>query len=165
MSPASTQRLFALPDISIPWLAAGVVVVVTVLNMAGVQAGRRVQNTLSLTKLAGMTVLILAGLLLGRADLASPSAVAAVETDWSTAFILILYAYGGWNDAAYVVAEIRNPSQNVPRALFLGIGAVTAVYLLCNLAYLRARLRGPGALCRPPPRTRCSSLPAFMPRT
>lgn len=131
-------RLFALPDISIPWLAAGVVVVVTVLNMAGVQAGRRVQNTLSLTKLAGMTVLILAGLLLGRADLASPSAVAAVETDWSTAFILILYAYGGWNDAAYVVAEIRNPSQNVPRALFLGIGAVTAVYLLCNLAYLRA---------------------------
>jgi amino acid transporter len=52
--------------------------------------------------------------------------------------ILILYAYGGWNDAALVAAEQRNPRRNVPLALVLGTLAIMVIYILVNAAYLRS---------------------------
>jgi amino acid transporter len=51
--------------------------------------------------------------------------------------ILVLYAYGGWNDAALVAAEQRNPRRNIPLALLLGTSAIMLIYLLVNAAYLR----------------------------
>jgi amino acid transporter len=48
----------------------------------------------------------------------------------------VLYAYGGWNDAAFVAAEVRDPKRNIPRALIFGIGSITAIYVLINLAYI-----------------------------
>ena len=132
--------LFQLPKTSIPWIAAGVVLVITLLNMAGIRTGRRVQNALSISKLLGLSLLVIAGLGFGQAEwtAGAPAADAASRTDWATAFILILYAYGGWSDAAFVVAEMKDPGRNVPRAMFVGIAAVTIVYLLINLAYLQA---------------------------
>jgi amino acid transporter len=56
----------------------------------------------------------------------------------SFALVLILLAYGGYNDAAFVAAEVRNRQRNLPRALFLGTLLVMAIYLLVNGAYLRA---------------------------
>src|SRR5205823_4640264 len=44
--------------------------------------------------------------------------------------------YGGWNDAAYVAAEVRDGDRNIPRALILGTLAVMVIYLLVNAAYL-----------------------------
>jgi APA family basic amino acid/polyamine antiporter len=54
----------------------------------------------------------------------------------SLAMILVMYAFGGWNDSAFVAAEVRNPRRNIPRALFLGIGIIVLVYLLVNAAYI-----------------------------
>jgi amino acid transporter len=56
----------------------------------------------------------------------------------SYALILILLAYGGYGDAAFVAAEVRNRQRNLPLALFIGTLAVMAIYLLVNGAYLRA---------------------------
>ena len=50
--------------------------------------------------------------------------------------IFVLYTFGGWNDAAFVAAEVRDPKRNIPRVLLLGTLAITAIYLLANLAYL-----------------------------
>jgi amino acid transporter len=52
--------------------------------------------------------------------------------------IFVLFAYGGWNEMAYVGAEVRNPRKNIVLALLLGTLAVTLIYLLANLAFLRA---------------------------
>lgn len=52
------------------------------------------------------------------------------------AMILVLYAFGGWNDAAFVAAEVRDRKRNLPRALVLGVAAITLVYVLVNLAYI-----------------------------
>jgi amino acid transporter len=54
----------------------------------------------------------------------------------SLAMILVMYAFGGWSDCAFVAAEVRNPRRNIPRALFLGIGIIVVVYLLVNAAYI-----------------------------
>ena len=50
--------------------------------------------------------------------------------------IFVLFTYGGWNEMAYVAAEVRNPRRNIVRALVFGIAAVTALYLLINAAFL-----------------------------
>ena len=47
-----------------------------------------------------------------------------------------MFTCSGWNAAAYMAEEIRDPGRNVPRALALGTGAVIAIYLLLNLLYL-----------------------------
>ena len=51
--------------------------------------------------------------------------------------VFVLLTYGGWNEAAYVSAEIRGPPGSIVRALVWGIVAITALYLLVNVAYLR----------------------------
>ncbi len=52
--------------------------------------------------------------------------------------IFVLFTFGGWNEMAYVAAEVKNPRRNIWRALILGTVVVTAVYLLVNCAYLKA---------------------------
>lgn len=50
--------------------------------------------------------------------------------------VLVFLAYGGYNDAAFVAAEVRNPSRNIPRALILGTFGVMVIYVLINVAYV-----------------------------
>src|SRR3989449_4360870 len=54
-----------------------------------------------------------------------------------SAMLFVLFTYGGWNDAAYISAEVRDRRRNIVRALLVSIGIVTLLYLLVNLAYLK----------------------------
>jgi amino acid transporter len=116
-------------------VAIAAVAVLSLANIAGAAAGRRVQNLLSVLKVVGLGAIIVAGFAWGSADPWSAPQEAA-PTSLGLAMILVLYTYGGWNDAAFVAAEVRNPSRNIPRALLLGVGAITAIYVLVNAAYL-----------------------------
>jgi APA family basic amino acid/polyamine antiporter len=132
----AAAALFGWPEASHPWLAAAAVTALTVTNMAGLRFGARVQNLLTVTKLVGLAGIIAAGLLVGRADPWTVSQPAS-PPGFSLALIFVLYAYGGWSDAAFVAAEVRDLRRNVPRALIGGIGAISVIYLLVNFAYLR----------------------------
>jgi APA family basic amino acid/polyamine antiporter len=57
---------------------------------------------------------------------------------FAVALVQISYAYSGWNGAAYVAGEVRDPARSLPRALVLGTGLVTLLYLLLNVVYLSA---------------------------
>ncbi len=130
--------LCGLDPAATPWLASVAVVTLTSLNMLGLRSGAWVQNILTLVKLIGLAAVILAGLTAGTHAPLAASATGAAPPGWPLALILILYAYGGWNDAAFVAAEVRDVQRNIPRALFLGLGAIALIYLLINLSYLRA---------------------------
>ena len=52
------------------------------------------------------------------------------------ALIFVLFTFGGWNEMAYVAAEVKNPRRNIVRALVVGTTAVTVLYLLVNAAFL-----------------------------
>src|SRR5438046_10476682 len=54
-----------------------------------------------------------------------------------SAMVFVLFTYGGWNDAAYISAEVRNPERNMVRALLVSIVVVTLLYVLVNVAYLK----------------------------
>ena len=59
-------------------------------------------------------------------------------SSWLLALVPVMFSYSGWNAAAYVAEEIRDPSRNLPRALAGGTLAVIAIYLLLNVLYLYA---------------------------
>ena len=57
---------------------------------------------------------------------------------FATSLIFISFAYSGWNAAAYLGGEIRNPGRNIPLALFAGTIVVTLSYLALNALYVYA---------------------------
>jgi len=116
--------------------AAGAVAALTAVHAAGVRTGTRTQNALTALKVGGLLAVI------GLATAATPAAppTAAPEPlPAAVALILVLFTYGGWNEIAFVAGEVRNPGHNIPRALALGLGTVTTLYVLANAAFLHAR--------------------------
>jgi amino acid transporter len=116
-----------------------VIAVLTLLNVLGTVPGKWTQNVLTVAKVLGLAGIIAAGLLLVRPDDVRPAETLTRAADaWPflTAMMLVLYAFDGWNEAGYVSSEVRDARRNVPRALNLGTGLVTVLYVLVNLAYL-----------------------------
>ncbi|WP_326525001.1 APC family permease [Sphingomonas sp.] len=118
--------------------AAIAVVAVTAVNWAGVQAGAGAQRWLTLVEVAGLAMVIVAGLFLApgvdAAALPAPDPTLSI----GLAMVFVLLTFGGWNEAAYVSAELRGGGRRVVPVLFISLGILTALYLLANLAYLRA---------------------------
>ncbi len=122
------------------WLAIGSIVVLSVLNLLGILFGKAVQNLLSVVKIVGLLAIVVAGVayvVLVRESAAPLSASTGLQgPGLGLALVFVLYAYGGWNDSAFVAAEVRGQSRNLPLALFMGIGLITVVYLLVIVAYM-----------------------------
>jgi APA family basic amino acid/polyamine antiporter len=114
--------------------AALAVTVLSVLNILGVVFGKGIQNLLTVAKVLGLGGILVAGFL--SPAVASAPAKESTGVSFGLAMVLVLYTYGGWNDAALVAAEQRNPRRNIPLALVLGTAAITVIYLLVNSAYL-----------------------------
>src|SRR5262249_48141347 len=87
-------------------------------------------------KIGGVGGKIVEGFGWGGGWTAESSSDAIATSNIPFAMVLVLLTYGGWNDAAYVAAEVRDGNRNVPRALLLGIAIITVLYLLVNGAYL-----------------------------
>ena len=136
-----TSQLFGLGEHSASVYAALAVVGLTTLNVAGVRQGSRTQNWLTAVEVLSLLLVIVAGLALAASD--GPAAAAGLgrsgksEQSFGLALVFVLLTYGGWNEAAYVSAEVRGPRRNVARALLLSTGFITGLYLLVNWAYLR----------------------------
>lgn len=117
------------------WFAAVVVILLTFVNILGVKFGKSAQNLLTSLKVVGIIAIIVAGFFVNSGE-----AFVVVNPVGSAGFgfamIMILYAFGGWNEAAFVAAEMRDPLKNIPKALIVSISAITIVYLVINLAYL-----------------------------
>ena len=137
---------YALPLLGMPaeaeggWsgrmIAAGAIAVLTAINVAGVREGKWTQNILTVVKVLGLVaVVVVAYAAPGRPDSIDPAGVIG-PIPWSLALVFVLFTYGGWNEMAYVAAEVKDPRRNILRALVLGTVVVTALYLLINAAFL-----------------------------
>jgi basic amino acid/polyamine antiporter, APA family len=115
-----------------------VIVLLTAVNMVGIRQGRWTQKLLTAGILLGLLVLIGIGFASpGAAPAAAGSAGGQTMAGFGMAMIFILLTYGGWNESAYVSAEIQHPERNIIRSLLIGLGVVMVIYLLVNLAYYR----------------------------
>lgn len=115
--------------------AAVAIACLTALNILGLQQGKWAQNLLTLAKILGLLLVVLLGIT------AVPNTTVPTEPatsgNWGLAMVFVLLSYGGWNEAAYISAEIHNKQRNILRSLLWSIGIITAIYLLINFAYLR----------------------------
>ncbi len=116
-------------------------VLVALVNCAGVKPGSRLLNVLVALKVAALAALILGGLWLApslpRADLAAAaSRPGATLLAFGAALVPILFSYGGWQNANVLAEEIREPRRTLPRSLIAGTLIVVAVYVLVNVVYL-----------------------------
>lgn len=131
-----------------------VVGVLTIVNYLGIREGKVIQNLFTVLEVSGLVLIIVAGLLLAPAPAPAAAAAAAagsgqpwyMGTGIGTAMLFVLFTYGGWNDAAYISAEVRDRERNMVRALLLSISLVAVLYVLVNLAYLKGL--GYGAMAR-----------------
>jgi APA family basic amino acid/polyamine antiporter len=114
----------------------GAVIVLTLMNFFGVVLGKWVQNGLVVVKLVGLALIVVAALMAPAADAFQVTNPTRGEKGGlPLAMILVLYAYGGWNDAAFVAADLRD-RRNIPKALLLGTFGITLIYLAVNFAYI-----------------------------
>jgi basic amino acid/polyamine antiporter, APA family len=122
--------------------AALVVVGLTALNVAGLKESSRTQNAVTTLLIAGMAVVALGGFLApaGPQALAAAAAAAAAAADAADAagflarlggaLMFVLFAFGGWNDAAYISAELRGGRRAILVTLLCAIGVITAIYVV-----------------------------------
>ncbi|MDW8308587.1 MAG: amino acid permease [Verrucomicrobiales bacterium] len=116
-------------------LAAAAVIALTLINVLGVREGKWTQNLLTTAKALGLVLIVAAAF---AAPTRPEPAAQPGAIPWSLALIFVLFTYGGWNEMAYVAAEVKRPERNIVRALALGLGAVTLLYLLVNAAFVYA---------------------------
>jgi amino acid transporter len=118
------------------------VVAVTLLNVAGLRVARRLQNALTAALVLALVALVAAGFLVEPAP-AAEAAAGPPTSAFGLAMVFVLLTYGGWNEAAYVSAEVRGGRRALAGVLAASLATVTALYVLANAALLRGLgLRG-----------------------
>jgi amino acid transporter len=130
------SEMLRLGDKSSAIYAALAVVALTALNVVGTRESKTLQKVMQYLLFAGLVFIALAGLFAGTP--AKPAAPGAGTGSFGLAMIFVLLTYGGWNEAAYLSGEVRDPHRNMMRILVGGILTVTVLYILVNLGYLAA---------------------------
>jgi APA family basic amino acid/polyamine antiporter len=133
-----------------PWVAANIVpigasLLILVIGLTHTR-GHRHSTWLQIiaTALTAAVLLVLAvgGLMFGKGDWSHLSAngwpTAAQWPAIAVGLVYVGYAYAGWNGAAYLAGEIRDPNRNLPRCLLSGAATVMVLYLLVNVTYVYA---------------------------
>lgn len=129
--------LLALGDAGASIAAALAIAGLTLINLMSLRQGTWTQALLTGTKMLGVFLVVLVGLLFAAPAVPEASASTVPQRALGLTLIFVLLTYGGWNEAAYISAELRGVRRNMVRSLLWGLGIITTIFLLANLAYLR----------------------------
>ena len=122
--------------------------VLTWINLRGVREGKLVQTTLTVVKTGALALLVLLGLTLGRnatalsanfgdgAFMGTQAVTGAFVLAFGAAMVGSLFSSDAWNNVTFAAAEVKNPQRNLPKALLLGTGLVSLLYVVANFSYL-----------------------------
>lgn len=124
-------------------IAIALILSMTAMHAFDTVFGGRVQTAFTIGKVLLIAVLIVAGFLVGDGSWSHfASRQGGLDNVASNSFAVSLmyvsFAYSGWNAAAYIAGDIRDPQRTLPRALLLGTGLVMALYVLLNVVFLYA---------------------------
>lgn len=123
-------------------VSIGAILVISGIHLFGVRTGGILQTLLTSIKLFLIAFFCLAPLFIPevRSGLTFAPQPGDVSLIFSSAFavslVFVVYAYTGWNAAAYIAGNLENTSVNLPRALLLGTLTVIVAYLLLNGMFL-----------------------------
>ena len=143
---ALTYLLAPFGDAIPPWAnrlaASALILIIGAVHTLGHTHSSRLQSIATIITIAVLLGLAFGGICCGHGDWSHMSNFKLPTGShwWALAvgLIYVSYAYTGWNAAAYLAGELRNPARNLPRCLIGGTATVMLLYLLVNLAYVYA---------------------------
>lgn len=115
-----------------PTVIVSVVVVLTLINLAGVRQAAIVSNAFTIGKLVPMIVFVVAGLFFIDSKAYSVGPLPGTA-DFSQSVLLLVYAFTGFEMAAIPAGEVKNPQYHLPRALIIALGVVAVLYILIQI--------------------------------
>ncbi len=123
-------------------IAISIILIFTFIHYRGIKYGARIQNVLTVLKVALIMTLLVAGFASGKGDMSNfskGSNIAPGFAGWKTiglSLMWIMFAYSGWNASTYLGSEIKNPAKILPRSLLYGTAIVIVLYLGINILYI-----------------------------
>lgn len=125
-----------------PAAGCAVIVLASLLHARTVRRGSFAQDLFTALKIVLLVALALVGIAAGDggrlAHAERDTLDALLSPELAVGLVYISFAYTGWNAAAYVAGEARDPERTLPRALVGGTAIVTLLYLALNAAFLMA---------------------------
>lgn len=134
------SQIYSLGEFSSVAYAAIIVFLLTAINIAGIHMGSGAQKLLTILEVIGLLIVIVVGLFFVPAanDVSfSFTSISDSPNAFGMAMVFVLLTFGGWNEAAYISAEMRSGNKRMAGALILSIIIITSVYLLVNFAFLK----------------------------
>ncbi|WP_412852107.1 APC family permease [Ectothiorhodospira shaposhnikovii] len=123
-------------------VACSVILVLSLIHLHSLKLGAGTQNLLTALKILFVATFIIGGLAFGAGNTDHFSQTIAdfqlTGEGLAVSLVFVLFAYSGWNAAAYLGGEIRNPGRNLPLSLAIGTLLVSGLYLLINIVYIYA---------------------------
>lgn len=130
-------------DSGVKLLAVVTICSLTWVNYRGTKEGTFLNNVVTWCKVAGILLLIVAGLFFAKehfpvhnATAITAMPAASVYSAFFAAMLSAFWAYDGWLNVSFMSGEIKNPKRNVPLAIISGVLIVMLLYVLINVAYL-----------------------------
>lgn len=129
------------PGISPMTLGLGMVWIVSLVQLSGVKHSSTFQLVSTVLKVVLIVAFLAAGYVIGTPQPVSfaPSSAAfgqVLSAPFAISLVFVMYSFSGWNAATYIIGEMDNPHQNLPRALLTGTLIVTILYVALNAVFL-----------------------------
>ena len=120
------------------WLAAGFMLLFTATNVLGLHTGKRVQNVLTVLKVAAIAFMVaLVGIAPERAvEVVPPPRGDSLLAMLAAAILPVLFAIGGWQQGSFLAGAAARPRRDMPLGILGGVAVVLITYITVNLAYL-----------------------------
>jgi APA family basic amino acid/polyamine antiporter len=130
-----------LPDAPPLALALGVVWLVSLVQLGGVKHSSTFQLMATILKVVLIVAFLVAGFVIGTPQ---PITFTPSVSDFShiasapfaIGLVFVMYSFSGWNAATYIIGEMRDPEQNLPRAMLAGTLIVLVLYVALNAVFL-----------------------------
>jgi len=131
------QAVYPLGDYGPALYAAMALALLTGVNIYGTYESKTTQNIFSLALIAGLAVIVVIAFTYGGGAATAPVAASSSNAGAiGLAMVFVLLTYGGWNEAAYLSADVKNVRRDMIRILIIGTALVTAIYVVVNIAFL-----------------------------
>ena len=128
------------PHSDVYW-AVIIVVVLTIINLVGIEASANIQTALTVLEISGLIAIIIAGFGFFTSELPpviNPPLFSSTPQFGmlGLAMVFVLLTFGGWNESAYISAELKGTVHTIVRVIVFSILIISVIYLLVNVALM-----------------------------